>query len=144
MGRPARGVRGIKLGKDDEVISLLCVDQTDLILSMAELGIGKRTQLEEYRVTARGGKGVINMKITKRTGAVVAVMALAEDEDLVIVTKGGKIIRIDAAKIRKTGRSASGVKLVDLDDDDSIAAASVAPQAPDDEGGDDAQGVLIQ
>ncbi len=145
MGRPARGVRGIKLSEDDEVNALLCVDQTDLILSMAELGIGKRTQLDEYRVTARGGKGVINMKITKRTGAVVAVMALAEDEDLVIITKGGKIIRIDAAKIRKTGRSASGVKLVDLDDDDVIAAAAVAPQAPDDEeGDDDSQGVLIQ
>lgn len=85
------------------------------------------------------------MKITKRTGAVMAVMALAEDEDLVIITKGGKIIRIDAAKIRKTGRSASGVKLVDLDDDDVIAAASVAPQAPDDEFEDgDEQGVLIQ
>lgn len=147
MGRPARGVRGIKLDEDDEVIGLLCVDKDAAVLSMAEKGVGKRTQLEAYRLTSRGGKGVINMKISKRTGEVVAVRSLSEDNDLVIITKGGKIIRIDADKIRKTGRSASGVKLVNLEDDDSIAAAAVAPQAPDeddfDEGGDD-QGILIQ
>ncbi len=147
MGRPARGVRGIKLDEDDEVIGLLCVDKDALVLSMAEKGVGKRTHLDAYRLTSRGGKGVINMKITKRTGEVVAVRSLSEDNDLVIITKGGKIIRIDADNIRKTGRSASGVKLVNLEDDDSIAAAAVAPQAPDDDefdGDENEQGVLIQ
>ncbi len=148
MGRPARGVRGIRLGKHDEVIGLLCVDKDHMVLSMAENGIGKRTQLDEYRLTSRGGKGVINMKTNKRTGDVISIMKVNDENDLMIITRNGKIIRIDSAKIRKTGRSASGVKLVNLEEGDSIAAAAVVPHSledeePEDEGGG-VQGVLIQ
>jgi DNA gyrase subunit A len=146
MGRPASGVRGIRLGKNDWVISLLCVKAEDLVLSMAENGIGKRTQLDEYRLTNRGGKGVINMKTTKKTGDVVTVMKVTEDDDLIIITRQGKIIRIESSTIRKTGRSASGVKLVNLEDGDVVAAAAVAPKEELDDEGDDTngQGTLIQ
>ena len=145
MGRPAAGVRGIRLGKNDWVISLLCVRPEHLILSLAENGIGKRTQLEEYRLTNRGGKGVINMKTTKKTGDVITVMKVSEDDDLMIITRQGKIIRIEPSTVRKTGRSASGVKLVNLEDGDLVAAAAVAPQEElydENEGG--VQGTLIQ
>ncbi len=153
MGRPARGVRGINLAKGDYVIGLLCVDKEHLILTVAENGVGKQTLLDEYRLTNRGGKGVINIKLTKRTGEVVGVMRVAEDQDLMLITRGGKIIRIDAANIRKTGRSASGVKLVNLEEGDVIAAVAIVPRDPSDEeldeiegieGGGDGQGTLIQ
>ncbi|MBI1355093.1 MAG: DNA gyrase subunit A [Acidobacteria bacterium] len=147
MGRPARGVRGIRLDEDDSVIGLLCMAPTDWVLSVAEEGRGKRTQLEEYRLTARGGKGVINMKITKATGDVVAVMKVTDEEDVMLITRQGKIIRMDASTIRKTGRSASGVKLVNLEQGDSIAAATItdrAPEADEPEDGENGQGVLIQ
>ncbi len=153
MGRPARGVRGINLAKGDDVIGLLCVDKEHMILTVAENGIGKQTKLDEYRLTNRGGKGVINIKLTKRTGEVIGLRRVTEDQDLMLITRGGKIIRIDAANIRKTGRSASGVKLVNLEDDDVIAAVAIVPRDPSDEeldeiegieGGGDGQGTLIQ
>jgi DNA gyrase subunit A len=147
MGRPAAGVRGIRLSKNDWVISLLCVKEGDLVLSMAENGIGKRTQLDEYRLTNRGGKGVINMKTTKKTGDVVTVMKVTEDDDLMIITRQGKIIRIESSTIRKTGRSASGVKLVNLEDADVVAAAAVAPKEEIEDLEEEAsngQGTLIQ
>ena len=146
MGRPAAGVRGIRLAEDDWVISLLCVKPEHLILSMAENGIGKRTQLDEYRLTNRGGKGVINMKTSKKTGDVITVMKVTEDDDLMIITRQGKIIRIEPSTVRKTGRSASGVKLVNLEDGDLVAAAAVAPQEELEEEGEGAngQGTLIQ
>jgi DNA gyrase subunit A len=148
MGRTARGVRGIKLGADDEVIGLLCLDPDQLVLSVSELGYGKRTKLDEYRLTNRGGKGVINMKITKKNGPVVAVMKMSSEIDVMIITRHGKIIRIDPDKIRATGRSAQGVRLVNVEDGDFIAAASTAPKSPDliddEDGDDDGQGVLVQ
>jgi len=151
MGRPARGVRGIRLDEDDYVIGLLCLSKDHLVLSVAESGKGKRTKLGEYRLTSRGGKGVINMKTTKSTGNVIAVMKVTDEDDLMIITKGGKIIRLGSDKIRATGRATQGVRLVNLEDNDEIAAATVAPQTKvyddedDEEGGDDdGQQTLIQ
>ncbi len=148
MGRPARGVRGIRLDEDDSVIGLLCLAPEDWVLSVAEEGRGKRTQLGEYRLTSRGGKGVINMKTTKSTGDVLAVMKVTDEEDVMLITRQGKIIRMDASTIRKTGRSASGVKLVNLEQGDQIAAATITDRSPDaepeDDGTDNGQGVLIQ
>lgn len=148
MGRPARGVRGIKLDEDDSVIGLLCLGPEDWVLSVAEGGRGKRTQLGEYRLTSRGGKGVINMKTTKATGDVLAVMKVTDEEDVMLITRQGKIIRMDASTIRKTGRSASGVKLVNLETGDQIAAATItdrSPEAePEPEEGENGQGTLIQ
>ena len=148
MGRPARGVRSIRLDRDDYVVGMQAVSADVLILSVTENGFGKRTKLEAYRVTARGGKGVINIKTSRRNGNVVSIMRVSTENDLMIITRGGKIIRIGADKIRATGRSAQGVKLVQLENGDGIAAACVVPDGQSGPNGKmngpDGQGVLIQ
>jgi DNA gyrase subunit A len=128
MGRQARGVRAMSLGKGDYLVGMEVVEKEGLILSIAENGYGKRTELEQYRLTARGGKGVINMKTTGKTGNVVAVLSVKEETDLVIVSQNGKIIRIEASDIRQVGRSTQGVRLVTLEEGDKVAAASVIPE----------------
>ena len=128
MGRPARGVRAIKLDSGDRVVGMIAVPEDVLVLSVTENGFGKRTKIDEYRLTQRGGKGVINIKTSKRNGHVVSIMKVAKDVDLMLITRGGKIIRIEADKIRATGRSAQGVKLVNVEDGDHIAAACAVPQ----------------
>jgi DNA gyrase subunit A len=127
MGRQARGVRAMDLEEGDYLIGAEVVDKEGLILSIAENGFGKRTPLEDYRLTHRGGKGVINMKVTKRTGSVIAILSVKEDSELIIVSQNGKIIRIESSEIRQVGRSAQGVKLVTLEEGDKVAAASVIP-----------------
>ena len=146
MGRPARGVRAIRLDKGDRVIGMRCVSPQHLILSVTENGYGKRTKLEHYRLTRRGGKGVINIKTSKRNGKVLAIMKVSQEDEAMLITRSGKIIRIGSDKIRATGRAAQGVRLVTLEKGDKVAAAAVLrdtqPNGPDKE--DDAQGVLIQ
>jgi DNA gyrase subunit A len=132
MGRPARGVRAMDLAKGDYLVGMEVVEKAGLILSISELGFGKRTPIEDYRLTHRGGKGVINMKTTGKTGKVVAILSVKEDSDLMIVTKDGKIIRIEAGAIRETGRSTQGVRLVRMEEGDRVAAASVLPEADPD------------
>jgi DNA gyrase subunit A len=136
MGRQARGVRAMDLAEGDYLIGMVVVEKDGLILSISENGFGKRTPLEDYRLTARGGKGVINMKTTSKTGSVVAILSVREDSDLMIVTHNGKIIRIESSTIRQAGRSTQGVKLVSLEEGDKVAAASVLPDAevPNDDG----------
>jgi DNA gyrase subunit A len=129
MGRQARGVRAMDLDEGDYLIGMEVVEKEGLILSISENGFGKRTPLETYRLTARGGKGVINMKTTSKTGSVVAILSVKEDSDLMIVTHNGKIIRIESSTIRQAGRSTQGVKLVSLEENDKVAAASVLPDA---------------
>jgi DNA gyrase subunit A len=152
MGRAAGGVNGMDLAKDDYVVSMDAVqpdfgiiakeyknssqnldelesDQireslTSLMLTVAEKGYGKRTPLAEYRVTSRGGKGVINLKSTDRNGPVVAALQVREDSDVMIITGHGKVIRVHAAEIREAGRSTQGVRLLRLDEGDRIAAAA--------------------
>jgi DNA gyrase subunit A len=131
MGRPARGVRAMDLADGDLIIGAEVVEQEGLILSISENGFGKRTPLEDYRLTARGGKGVINMKVTPRIGKVVAILSVKEDTDLMIITKDGKIIRIESGEIRQAGRSTQGVRLVRMDEGDLVAAASVIPAEED-------------
>ncbi|SPE40139.1 DNA gyrase subunit A [Candidatus Sulfopaludibacter sp. SbA3] len=132
MGRQARGVRAMDLANGDYLVGMEVVDKDGLILSIAENGYGKRTPLDDYRLTARGGKGVINMKATGKTGKVVAILSVKDDSDLMIVSQSGKIIRIESSTIRQAGRSTQGVRLVNLEDGDKVAAASVIP---DSEGG---------
>ena len=127
MGRPARGVRAMDLAEGDLIIGAEVVEKEGLILSISENGFGKRTELEEYRLTARGGKGVINMKVTPRIGKVVAILSVKEDTDLMIITRDGKIIRIESSEIRQAGRSTQGVRLVRMEEGDQVAAASVIP-----------------
>ena len=141
MGRPARGVRAMDLAEGDFVVGAEVVEKDGLILSISEQGYGKRTELDEYRLTARGGKGVINMKITSKIGHVVAVLSVKEDTDLMIITKDGKIIRIESGEIRQAGRSTQGVRLVRTDDGDLVAGAGVIPES-DTPLGEEGQGDL--
>ena len=128
MGRPARGVRAMDLSDGDYIIGAEVVEKEGLILSISENGYGKRTPLDDYRLTARGGKGVINMKVTPRIGKVVAILSVKEDTDLMIITRDGKIIRLESGEIRQAGRSTQGVRLVRMEEGDQVAAASVIPE----------------
>jgi DNA gyrase subunit A len=142
MGRQARGVRAMDLDEGDYLIAMEVVEREGLVLSIAENGYGKRTPLEDYRLTARGGKGVINMKTTNKTGKVVAILSVKEDSELVIVSQNGKIIRIESSTIRQVGRSTQGVRLVSLEEGDKVAAASVIPETEDSNGNGNAQETL--
>jgi DNA gyrase subunit A len=136
MGRPARGVRAMDLEEGDYLVGMEIVEEEGLILSISENGFGKRTKLSSYRLQSRGGKGVINMKTSTRNGKVVGILSVKEDSDLMIVSKNGKMIRLDSAQIREAGRSTQGVRLVRMEDDDQVAAACVIPDA----GGDGPNG----
>jgi DNA gyrase subunit A len=120
------------------------VKEEGVMLSISENGFGKRTTLKHYRLTRRGGKGVINMKTTARNGKVVSVLAVEEDSDLMIITQDGKIIRLESGEIRQAGRSTQGVRLVRMEEGDRVAAASVIPSEPANGGpnGAEAQGDL--
>jgi DNA gyrase subunit A len=134
MGRPAYGVRGITLEKDDYVISVAAVTDDTEMLSISEHGFGKRTLLEEYRFQSRGGKGVINMKTSDRNGLVVAVLPVSDESQVLIITSQGKLIRVEAKGIRVSGRSTQGVKLIDTSDGDMVASASLIEKQEDETG----------
>lgn len=140
MGRPARGVRAMDLAEGDTIIGMEIVEKDGLILSISEGGYGKRTPLHDYRLTARGGKGVINMKTGPKTGSVVAVLSVKEETDVVIITCDGKIIRIESSEIRQAGRSTQGVRLVRMEEGDRVAAASVIPESEVPENGNGGNG----
>jgi DNA gyrase subunit A len=127
MGRATRGTRGIDLRKDDFVVSLCAVssDDTEKMLSVSEQGYGKQTPISTYRLQSRGGKGVINMKTTEKTGKVVAVFPVDDESEIMIITQQAKLIRLEADKIRKTGRSAQGVRLIKTDEGDKVTSASL-------------------
>jgi len=131
MGRATRGVRGIDLRPDDYVVSVCPVsaDDTERMLSVSELGYGKQTSITTYRLQSRGGKGVINMKTTEKTGKVVAVFPVEDDSEIMIITQQAKLIRIEANQIRKTGRSAQGVRLIKTDAGDMVTSASLVEAA---------------
>ena len=145
MGRPARGVRGIRLSDDDYVVAMRCVSPEHLMLSITEEGYGKRTKLDRYRLTARGGQGVINIKTSRRNGNVVAAMKVTREDEVMIITQNGKIIRIGSEKIRATGRAAQGVRLVKLEAGDQVAAAAIVrDNGGADKNGSNGQGKLLQ
>jgi DNA gyrase subunit A len=129
MGRPARGVRAMELRKGDYLVGVAAVEEQVLILSISENGYGKRTPLTDYRLTGRGCKGVINMKITPKIGKVVEVLPVKESTDLMIITRNGQIIRLEADHIRETGRSAQGVRVVKMEEGDKVAAACLVPES---------------
>jgi DNA gyrase subunit A len=135
MGRATRGMRGIDLRADDYVVSVCPVSAEDRerMLSVSELGYGKQTPITTYRLQSRGGKGVINMKTTDKTGKVVAVFPVEEESEIMIITQQGKLIRLEAAEIRKTGRSAQGVRLIKTDAGDKVTSASLVEAAADEE-----------
>jgi len=125
MGRQARGVRGIELEEQDYLVGMTLSGDEGLILSVTENGYGKRTQISEYRLQARSGKGIINVKTTEKNGPVVAIMKVDEEAEVMLITAQGKVIRLEASAIRAVGRSTQGVKLIDLEEDDQVAAASL-------------------
>jgi DNA gyrase subunit A len=138
MGRPAYGVRGIDLGKKDYLVGIAITpkerkkngagaDCACLILSVTENGFGKRTDVDEYRLQSRGGKGVINVKTTARNGKVIGIHLVDDTSELMIISQYGKIIRIDTKTVRAAGRSTQGVKLLYLEEEDKVAAAVVIP-----------------
>ena len=143
MGRIARGVKGIKFKeKGDEVIgAAFILSDMQEILSVSQKGIGKRTTASEYRLTNRGGKGVICMKLTNRTGELIGVVMVDEEMDLMALTTSGKMIRVDMQSIRKAGRNTSGVIVVNVEGDDVVSIAT-CPKA--DEGDEGDEGELAQ
>jgi DNA gyrase subunit A len=156
MGRPAYGVRGMDLDKGDYIVGMAVTpkqrkkgkegeaDQANLILSITEGGYGKRTDVDEYRLQTRGGKGVINVKTTARNGNVVGIMLVNEKSELMVISQFGKIIRIDSKNIREAGRSTQGVRLLQLEAGDRVAAASVIPPEEAVENGNGETGLLVQ
>ena len=125
-----------------EVAADLIPEKGSLILSVTENGYGKRTAADEYRLTNRGGKGVINVKTTERNGKVSTIAQVSEKSQVMLISQYGKIIRMDSTTIRESGRSAQGVRLLNLEPGDRVAAAVVIP--PDDENGNGGNGSLIQ
>ena len=131
LGRTATGVRGINLDEGDEAIGMVCYEPENedaslhTLLVVGEKGLGKRTDFEEYRKTSRGSKGVRTMNITDKTGVLVAMKNVTEDNDLLIITKSGLIIRMAVSDIKQAGRNTQGVKLINIKDNDSIASVSV-------------------
>ncbi|HWS01277.1 MAG TPA: DNA gyrase C-terminal beta-propeller domain-containing protein, partial [Prolixibacteraceae bacterium] len=126
IGRTASGVRGITLGNEnDELVGMVCVaNEEDDILVVSEHGYGKRSKIEDYRVTNRGGKGVKTINVTEKTGALVSIKNVTDGDDLMIITEAGVTIRLSVSAIRMTGRAAQGVKLINLREDDSIASVA--------------------
>lgn len=123
IGRTGLGVRGISLSKNDEVIGMICVEDADKdVLVVSENGFGKRSNINDYRITNRGGKGVKTINITEKTGKLIALKAVNEDNDLMIITQNGLTIRLPIADLRVMGRATQGVKLINLKENDQIAA----------------------
>ena len=139
MGRTASGVRGVTLSEEmanDRVISMVCFEPGDTsrqILVVSEKGYGKRSDIEDYRITNRGGKGVKTINITEKTGNLIAVKAAADDEDLMIINKSGLTIRMHVSDIRVTNRAAQGVRLINLRNSDTIASVTQVPRAEDED-----------
>src|SRR3989338_8925519 len=124
MGRAAAGVRGIRLDENDEVIGMLAAEESMDILTVTEKGYGKRTPVSEYRLCNRGGKGVTNIKITDKNGPVKAVMLVNGKEELMVVSRDGQGIRMKCADISIIGRATQGVRIMRLEENDSLAAAA--------------------
>jgi DNA gyrase subunit A len=155
MGRPAYGVRGMDLDKNDYIVGMAITPKervkngkdasksgegeselaASLILSVTENGYGKRTDVDEYRLQSRGGKGVINVKTTERNGKVVGILLVSESSEAMLISQFGKIIRMNTDSIREAGRSTQGVRLLSLDGGDKVAAAVVIPPEEKENGG---------
>ena len=142
MGRNASGVRGIRLANDkDEVVGMVSVNDVESnILVVSEKGYGKRSSLEDYRITNRGGKGVKTISVTEKTGELVAIKNVTDDDDLMIINKSGIAIRMAIADLRVMGRATQGVRLINLKGNDSIAAVAKVKH-DEDEIDDDLEGV---
>ncbi|RMG43310.1 MAG: DNA gyrase subunit A, partial [Methanobacteriota archaeon] len=133
MGRVAAGVRGIKLAKDDHVIGMVIVKREGTLLAVSELGFGKRTDIREYRLTHRGGKGIKTFKVSEKTGRLVAIKEVIDDDDLMLITDRAIILRIHVGNIKTTGRDTMGVRLMRLDSGAKISDVARIARSEDEE-----------
>ena len=132
-GRGTFGVVGMKLDPDDTVVSMEILSPGATILTVAEGGYGKRTELDEYRLTSRGGKGIITMKTTDKTGRVVGVQQVGEDDQLMLISNKGKIIRLRIKDIRLIGRNTQGVRLIELEEGERVVSLARLAEKEEDE-----------
>ena len=135
MGRVSSGVRAISIEDDNEVIGMIAIepDSKEDVLVLSENGYGKRTDLDEYRITNRGGKGVKTINVTEKTGQLISIQAVTDDNDLMIINRSGLTIRTSADQIRVAGRATQGVKVIDLREGDSIASVTAVPKTEEEE-----------
>ena len=135
MGRVSSGVRAISIEDDNEVIGMIAIepDSKEDVLVLSENGYGKRTDLDEYRITNRGGKGVKTINVTEKTGKLISIQAVTDENDLMIINRSGLTIRTSADQIRVAGRATQGVKVIDLREGDSIASVTAVPKTEEDE-----------
>ena len=135
MGRVSSGVRAISIEDDNEVIGMIAIepDSKEDVLVLSENGYGKRTDLDEYRITNRGGKGVKTINVTEKTGKLISIQAVTDDNDLMIINRSGLTIRTSADQIRVAGRATQGVKVIDLREGDSIASVTAVPKTEEDD-----------
>ncbi|MBN1927424.1 MAG: DNA gyrase subunit A [Prolixibacteraceae bacterium] len=125
MGRTASGVKGISLGENDEVVGMICVEnESEDVMVVSENGFGKRSSIEDYRITNRGGKGVKTINITEKTGSLVSIKSVTDDDDLMIITEDGITIRLAVSSVRIMGRATQGVKLINLRENSTIASVT--------------------
>jgi DNA gyrase subunit A len=138
MGRTATGVRGMRLGEDQQVISLLtAADETCTVLTATQHGYGKRTPISEYTRHGRGGQGMIAIECSDRNGKLVTAQLVGEDDEIMLITTGGVLIRTHVAEIRETGRSTQGVRLINLGENEALAGLEKILE-PDEANGDSA------
>jgi DNA gyrase subunit A len=137
MGRNTSGVRGMTLGKDDAIVDMVIIKNTHeaTVLAISENGFGKRSLVDDYREQSRGGKGVITLKTTPKTGGLIALKEVSDQDDLMVITQRGKVIRMNCGSIRTMGRNTQGVRIMRLDSDGSIAAVTRVVNE-EEEGGD--------
>ncbi len=129
MGRGASGVKAITLaGENDEVVGMICVEgEEENVLVVSEKGYGKRSSIEDYRITNRGGKGVKTISVTEKTGSLVAIKSVTDDDDLIIINRSGVMIRLAVSDLRVMGRATQGVRLINIKDNDSIGSVTKVP-----------------
>ena len=139
MGRNSQGVRGVSLQRDDVVVGMVVVNLDDVLLTICANGFGKRTPVSDYRLTNRGGKGVINIKTTDRNGPVVSVMSVMEDDDVVIVTQNGILIRQEIGEVSVIGRNTQGVRMINLDEGDQVIDVALVVKQDEDEEGEEGE-----
>ena len=139
VGRTAIGVRGIRLATNDKVVSLIVAESTDPILTATEKGYGKRTQLDEYRTQARGGSGVISIKTSDRNGQVVGAIQVTDDDEMMLISNKGTLVRARAADVSIIVRNTQGVTLINIAEDEELV--SVAKIAESDEEGEEEETV---
>src|SRR5690606_33865202 len=120
MGRDTTGVRGISLRPEDAVVGMVVLRREATLMVVTEKGLGKCSQIDDYRVQRRGGKGILTLNRTDRTGNVVALMEVLPEDEVMLITRNGVVIRSSVAQVRVTGRNAQGVKLVQLDEGDLV------------------------